>query len=236
MTRVALGAGPVFENIERPGGRRQRCLSTSDPIRLTDLPRAWTSGFDALVIAPVAGELDDSWALLGGPGPATAGGAGTSPLVALGWQGLLRRLEAGADVERIAPSPSALVRLARLVVVSHDDLVPGLEIGGLLSMLGPATTLVVTAAEARRPGHRGPRAPEMARRGIRGSTYPAIPSDGIVDPTGAGDVFLADDGRQGCSAPELGDPVLLAAAAASLAHRGPGPPWRSGPRSRSACA
>jgi sugar/nucleoside kinase (ribokinase family) len=220
VTRVALDAGPVFENLERPDGRRQRCLSAADPVELTDLPRAWTSGFDALVLAPVAGEIDDSWALLGGPGPATADGPGDSPLVALVWQGLLRRLEAGTDVERVAPAPSALLQLARLVVVSRDDLVEGLEIGGLVGLLGPSTTLVVTAAETGGQVIEA-RATRDGSRGVRGSTYPAIPSDGAVDATGAGDVFLA--AMVGAMLrPELGDPVLLAAAAASLTVEGPG--------------
>ena len=32
VTAVELETGPVFENIEAPGGRRQRCLSASTPI------------------------------------------------------------------------------------------------------------------------------------------------------------------------------------------------------------
>lgn len=220
VTRVALDSGPVFENIELPAGRRQRCVAVARSLELTDLPRAWTSGFDALVLAPVAGELDDSWAVLGEPGPDTPDGPATGPLVALGWQGLLRRLVPGATVSRVAPTPSAMVRASRLIVVSGDDLVPGLGVGDLLSLLGHSTTLVVTAAEAGGQVVEA-RVTRDGSRGMRGSTYPAIPSDGIVDPTGAGDVFLGAM-VAAMLRPGIGDPVLVAAAAASLSVEAPG--------------
>ena len=51
-----LESGPVFDNV------RHVLLSTSDRIPLTALPRRWTSGFDALVIAPVADEVGAEWA------------------------------------------------------------------------------------------------------------------------------------------------------------------------------
>lgn len=221
VTRVPLASGPVFENLELPTGRRQRCLAVSDPIELTDLPRAWTSGFDALVLAPVAGELDDTWAALAVPEPApTPDGSTAGPMVALGWQGLLRHLAPGMTVRRVGPTPSAIVRLARLIVVSGDDLIPGLGVRDLVSLLGPSTTLVVTAAAAggqvveARPTRDGSRA-------MRGATYPAIPADAVVDPTGAGDVFLGAM-VAAMLRPGIGDPVLVAAAASSLSVEAPG--------------
>src|SRR3954452_2058731 len=53
---VPLQSGPVFENIERPEGRRQRCLSASDHVRPDAVPAAWRQP-DALFLAPVAAEL-----------------------------------------------------------------------------------------------------------------------------------------------------------------------------------
>src|SRR5512143_480474 len=133
VTLAGLESSPAFENIETEGGRRQRCLAVSDPIPLTALPRSWTSGHDALVLAPVAGELDDTWALLAGDPD--------GPTVAVGWQGLLRALRAGSDVERVPPTASALLRAAALVVASREDFAPGTRYEHLVPLLGPAATL-----------------------------------------------------------------------------------------------
>jgi sugar/nucleoside kinase (ribokinase family) len=173
-----LRSGPVFENIEAPGGRRQRCLASSDPVLPSAAAPGWTDPsqvLDALFLAPVASELQDEWA--------TTLAAGS---VALGWQGLLRRLEAGRDVERRPPEPTALLQAATLVGASRDDLAPGTTSASLVNLLAPGATLVLTAGDA--GGlvvRRGTGTEATSRR------YPAIPSDGSVDPTGAGDVFLA---------------------------------------------
>jgi sugar/nucleoside kinase (ribokinase family) len=212
LTLAELPSGPVFENVETPVGRRQRCLSIAEPMALTTLPRAWTSGFDALVLGPVAGELDDSWALLAGTAP--------GPFVALGWQGLLRTLRAGADVQRVPPASSDLLGRADLVVASGDDFEPGIRPGNLLPFLAPSATLVLTAAEE--GGEILARDPSAAdRAAVVRSSYPAIPSDAAVDPTGAGDVFLAAM-VAACLVPGLGPAALVAAAAASLAVEAPG--------------
>ena len=204
-----LANGPVFENIEQPGGRRQRCLSVADAVDPATLPTDWRTN-DAVYLGPVAAELGREWATL------------LAPLVALGWQGLLRRLTAGTDVERVAPIPAPLLAVADLVGVSEDDVDPAVRLSDLVDLVRPGATLVVTRGErggtvliSRRP----------ARSILR--AYPAIPSNGVVDPTGAGDVFLAalvatviDGARLG--AEDLTARMTFAAAAGSLAVERPG--------------
>jgi sugar/nucleoside kinase (ribokinase family) len=209
VTRVELGSGPVFVNVETPAGRRQRCLSTADPIALTDLPRAWVSGFDALVLASVADELEDTWASL----------PSDESLVALSWQGLLRTLVAGHDVERRAPAPRPLLSRADLVVVSTDDLGSNARPGTVVPLVRPGATLVLTRGD--RGGSAFTRPTDGGRSALR--PYQAIPSDDVVDPTGAGDVLLAalvataiDRARLGMAS-SWTDRLRFAAAAASLA-------------------
>jgi hypothetical protein len=201
-----LDSGPVFDNV------RHILHATSDRVPLTALPRRWTSGHDGVLFAPVADELGEEWAALAtGEPPRVAG---------LGWQGLLRSLAAGNLVRPRPPSPSALVRSARLVVMSREDVVPGPPPEDLLSLLDPAATLVWTEGAdggvVLRPDAQGVR---VARR------YPAIPSDKLVDPTGAGDVFLAGMLAAWLTpslVPHESDDTTFAAAAASLVVEGPG--------------
>ena len=207
LTRLAHGA--VFENIEQPGGRRQRCLSVADPIAINALPAAWRAN-DAVLLGPVAAELGAEWATL------------SAPLMALGWQGLLRRLVAGADVERVAANAHPLLAIADLVGVSVDDVDGGVRLSELVDLVRPGATLVVTR------GDRGGTA-LVSRRPARSilRAYPAIPSNGVIDPTGAGDVFLAalvatviDGARLG--AEDLASRLTFAAAAGSIAVEGRG--------------
>jgi len=204
-----LAHGPVFENIEQPGGRRQRCLSIADALEPGALPREWGAS-DAVFLGPVAGELGGTWASL------------RAPLVVLGWQGLLRRLVVDADVKRIAPGPDPLLDAADIVGVSVDDVDAATKLSELVDMIRPGATVVVTRGDrggtvliSRRP----------ARSALR--AYPAIPSNGVVDATGAGDVFLAtlaataiDGSRLGAT--DLAARLTFAAAAGSLAVEGPG--------------
>ncbi|HUQ43855.1 MAG TPA: PfkB family carbohydrate kinase [Candidatus Limnocylindria bacterium] len=205
LVRAPLASGPVFDNVETPEGRRQRCIASSDPIPVTALPRAWTTGSYAVFLAPVASELGDDWA-----------GIASLTVVALGWQGLLRELRAGAEVQRVAPRASVLLSAANLVGVSREDLAPGTDPEALLRLLAPTVSLLVTA------GLEGGTAFSRAADGsIFREPYDAIPSDATADPTGAGDVFLA--AMLACRLdPALEDPVLFAAAAASLVVEGPG--------------
>lgn len=198
-----LDSGPVFDNV------RHLLHATADRIPLAAMPRHWASGQDALLIAPVADEIDEAWADL----PART--------VAVGWQGLLRKLVPGRAIERRPPAPGRLIRAASLVGVSREDLPPGAAPADLLGLLAPGATLAVTEGERggilvrNADGDR----PALERR------YPAIPSEGIVDPTGAGDVFLAamlGTMLQPSLLDARDDPTTLAAAAASLTVEGPG--------------
>jgi hypothetical protein len=197
-----LASGPVFDNV------RHILHATSDPVRLTHLPRLWMTGFDAVLLVPVAGEVGDEWAAMGGD----AGG----PPIALGWQGLLRTLAAGAVIEKAPPVRTALVAAATLISSSRDDFEPGTDPVAVAELLSPAASLVVTAAE---------RGGQVLTRGENGavltSRYPAITSDTVIDPTGAGDVFLATM-LAASLVPSLGVATTVAAAAASLTVEGPG--------------
>jgi hypothetical protein len=197
-----LAFGPVFDNV------RHILHSTSDHVPLTALPRRWTSGFDGLLLVPVAAEISDEWAAMPTGEPA--------PLVGLGWQGLLRHLVAGELVRPRPPLPSPVPAIADVAVVSRDDVAPGTTAEDLLALLRPGATLVWTE------GSDGGQVITRRTGGAAVATrYDAIPSDGTIDPTGAGDVFLASV-LAATLDPTLGEPLHVAAAAASLTVEGPG--------------
>jgi len=212
---VELEHGPVFVNIERPEGRLQLCRSHSDPLPVAAVPPAWRRA-PGWILAPVAAELPPDWAQL----PAD------DAFVAVGWQGLLRELEAGEPVRHVAPRPDPIIRRADLVGLSRDDVDRNVPLADLYGLLRRGASLAVTQ------GDRG----GLVAHGAHGNRdaalelrhYPAVPSHELVDPTGAGDVFLAAlaaarieprlvGGRIG-----QGFDLLLAAAAASLVLEGPG--------------
>jgi sugar/nucleoside kinase (ribokinase family) len=212
VRRVRLSTGPVFDNIERPDGRLQLCHHRSAAIPVDAVPAAWETS-PGWILAPVAAELSDGWAAV----PSSAA------FVALGWQGLLRRLVPGEPVRRIAPSATPIVRRADLVGVSRDDLEGDVSLEALHACLRPGASLVITRGD-----HGGLVADGSDDGALRLRHYPALPSHALVDPTGAGDVFLAAlaaariqprlvGGRLG-----QGFDLLLAAAAASLVLEGPG--------------
>jgi sugar/nucleoside kinase (ribokinase family) len=200
-----LARAPVFVNEERRGGRVQLCIEASDPLEPGRLPAGWESS--ALLLGPVAGELGPAWSEV----------PGSAAVVALGWQGLLRRVVAGERVERLPPEPHPFLDRADLVAVSGGDLGTHQRLSGLIDLMKPGATLVVTRGD--RGGtavtSNGPR-----RSGLR--AYPSIPADRVIDPTGAGDVFLATllatlvDGDR-LAASTWAERLGLAAAAASLA-------------------
>ncbi len=210
---VRLERGPVFENIDRREGRLQRCLGASDPVPPSALPAAW-AGAPAWLLNPVAGEVPDAWAAV----------PRDSALVALGWQGMLRRLVDGGWVERIHPAPSPILARADVVGVGADDLGGDVDVDALTALLRPGASLLLTR------GERGGLAVEVGAdgRAVRTRSWPAIPSAGVVDPTGAGDAFLA--GAFAARAePRLvggrfaaGWDLRLGAAAGSLACERPG--------------
>jgi sugar/nucleoside kinase (ribokinase family) len=214
---VPLASGPVFVNLERPNGRLQLCHSRSSPIPAEAARGEWAES-RAWILAPVAGELPDAW----------ADTPSSDAFVALGWQGLLRRLVPGEPVGRVAPSASAIVRRADLVGVSRDDVEGDASLDELYACLRPGASLVITRGDRGgllvdgTPGSASPRDTLRLRH------YPAIRSHAAVDATGAGDVFLASLAAARI-APRLvggrigqGTDLLLAAAAASLVLEGPG--------------
>ncbi len=171
LHRVPLEHGPVFENIERDGQRRQRWLSKSDPVPVAALPDEWR-GTRGWLLGPVAGEVGGEWAEVAAARP--------DACVAVGWQGLLREFAEEGWVKRVDPAPSPLVAAAGLACASVNDLAPGLGMAKLRGF-APRATVILTA------GVRG----GLALSGSHVHRYPAIRSQAVVDPTGAGDVFLA---------------------------------------------
>lgn len=215
---MPLDEGPVFRNGERPDGRVQTCLAPGRPLPIPTLPAAWLEA-PVWSLVPVADELGDAWAAVV---PAGA-------FLGLGWQGLLRELAADREVKRRPPAPSPLLARADLVGVSRHDLDPGTGLAGLLWLLRPGAELLVTDGPA------GGQVVHLGADGrIRTRIYLAIGATREVDPTGAGDVFLASllaatvrpatAGRT--SDPAIGrrEPLDLpfAAAAASFVVEAPG--------------
>jgi sugar/nucleoside kinase (ribokinase family) len=207
-----LERGPVFDNIERPEGRLQIAHSASDWLPPEAVPAEWR-GVGGWILAPVAAELADRWATLP---PSEA-------IVAVGWQGLLRLLTAGAEVRHVPPGPTPILARADLVGVSRDDLDRQIELADLCRALRPGATLAVTQGSA------GGVVVEVGPDGpVRMRHYPAAAPGPVVDPTGAGDVFLAALAASRML-PQLvggrlaqGFDLLLAAAAASLVLEAPG--------------
>lgn len=211
---VPLDEGPVFQNRETVTGRIQTCLAPGHRLPLPTLPAPWRAT-RAWSLVPVAGELGDAWAL---DLPADA-------FVSLGWQGLLRNLVADREVVRRAPIGSPFLARADLIGVSRHDLAPGTVVADLLRLLRPGADLIVTD---------GPVGGHVARLGSDGRArtrpYPAVDPDREVDPTGAGDVFLAAlvasivrpeaAGRDPRNRPRLD--LRFAAAAASFVVEAPG--------------
>ena len=209
---VPLDHGPVFVNLERPEGRLQLCVSRSDAVSVAMVPDEWRSA-GGWILAPVAAELPDDWAAV-----PTA-----EAIVAVGWQGLLRELIPGDPVRHVEPGPNPLIKRADLVGLSRDDVDPATTVGDLCRLMHEGATLAVTQ------GDHGGLVIEAGPGGAGHERYyPSVRSHAPVDPTGAGDVFLAAlaatrieprlvGGRVG-----VGVDLLLAAAAASLVLEGPG--------------
>jgi sugar/nucleoside kinase (ribokinase family) len=212
---VPLAHGPVFVNIERPEGRLQLCGDRSDQVPVASVPDAWRAA-PGWILAPVAAELPEAW----------AGVPADGALVAVGWQGLLRELEPGQPVRHVAPRPDPIIRRADLVGLSRDDVDRSVELADLYALLRRGASLAVTQGDHGGLVVHGAHGDHEAALELR--HYPAVPSHAAIDPTGAGDVFLAAlaaariapglvGGRIG-----QGFDLLLAAAAASLVLEGPG--------------
>jgi len=204
---VHLERSPVFDNVESATGRVQTCLEPGQPIHVDVLPDAFRPA-QAWLFAPVADELPEAWATVPPPGAT----------VAVGWQGLLRELSRGGRTQRRPPRPSSIIARADIVGVSRHDVDPQTPLGALWPLLKPGATLLVT--EGLLGGWRfivGGSDGRIERR-----RFPAISAGREVDPTGAGDVFLAAylAARAGSAlggSLRHGSDLRLAAAAASLA-------------------
>ena len=226
VVTVPLRHGPVFENVEAPGGRVQTVLEVADPLPVSAFPEDWRRA-PGWILAPVASELPPGWASLPLP----------EATVAFGWQGILRRLEPGERVLPLAPGPSDLLQRANITGVSRHDLLHDLSFDALRRLLGTPSELLLTSGDG--GGYLLELGREQSRRLVR---YPAVPNRGIVDPTGCGDVMLAAllaarvaalDTGAGHRSAEL----LIAATAASLNTEGlglDGVPTRAAIRARMA--
>jgi sugar/nucleoside kinase (ribokinase family) len=172
---VELEEGPIFRNRETPTGRIQSWPVHGRPLPVPDLPQAWWAA-RAWSLVPVASELNEAWA------SAVPEGA----FVGLAWQGLLRRQGPNQLTERMAPVGSALLDAADLVGVSRHDLAPDTPFGAVTGLLRPGSRLALT------DGHDGGRLIEVMADGrTHAQTWDAVLPEREVDPTGAGDVFLA---------------------------------------------
>jgi sugar/nucleoside kinase (ribokinase family) len=216
VIRVPLASGPVFEITESPSGRVLRCVATSSELSVLNVPRAWLAHGTPVFLGPVAGELGPEWAAIGGPGTE----------LALGWQGLLRRRQSNTPAERTAPARHALLDVATLVALSTEDAAAGAATESLAGFLPAGATLVRTDGERGGEVFDVPLASGGSAPGDAGGPpgawhYTAVPSDRVIDPTGAGDVFLAAMLAARID-PTLGPDVLVGAAAASLAVEAPG--------------
>ncbi|MGA2512293.1 MAG: PfkB family carbohydrate kinase [Candidatus Limnocylindrales bacterium] len=207
LRRVRLGRGPVFENIEAGGHRRQRWLSKSDVVPVSALPDEWR-GAAGWLLVPVAGEVGEEWAAearSSAPGGARVG---------LGWQGMLREFAGDGWVRSMSPRRGAVLAAAGLVCASVDDL-PRESTLEDLQRLAPDATVVLTA------GVGG----GFVMRGGKLRRYRALPAGNAPDPTGAGDVFLAALMVAWILTGELATAATLrfAAAAAACSVEGVGP-------------
>ncbi len=207
---VRLKAGPVFENLESDGIRVQHCLEPGDPLA-PHVPTAWRAA-PAWYIGPVADELPADWAAIPPPGV----------LVVVGWQGLLRNLPRDGTVTRRPPSAGPLLERAAIVGLSRRDVDADVGIDALAALLCPPATLLITDGAAG-----GTLTEVLADGEQRTRRYPALQAARVVDPTGAGDSFLA-----ALLAARLGHPLAgsgrhgsalrFAAAVASLVVEEPG--------------
>ncbi|HSL75882.1 MAG TPA: PfkB family carbohydrate kinase, partial [Candidatus Limnocylindrales bacterium] len=172
---VELPEGPIFHNIETPNGRRQVSMAAGVPVRPVELPSAWMAS-RSWSLVPVADEVPDDWVDV----------IPSDAIVGVAWQGMLRRMVPGGDVERIAPSDRAVLRRADLVGLSHLDVAKGTSLGELERFLHPGARLLITQG-----GHGGLLVTTGDDGPVEVLRYLPTPTDHEVDPTGAGDTFLA---------------------------------------------
>ena len=208
-----LREAPIFENRETTAGRVQTCHAVGVPLDVPSLPGSWLAA-RAWSLVPVAGEVGETWA--------TA--VPDAAYLSVGWQGMLRELVAGALVVRRRPTPSALLRRADLVGVSHHDVDPRTSLSELAGFIHPGADLLVTqGGDGGLLVHVGTGGPDEVLR------YLPTATEREIDPTGAGDTFLAALLASvlrpvivGRSRSRRSPDLRFAAAAGSLAVEGPG--------------
>lgn len=175
VLRVPLREGPIYHNVETPSGRVQTCVQPGVPLPIPAVPADWLAA-PGWSVVPVAGEIHDDWA------DVVPDGAH----VAVAWQGLLRDLRAGERVHHRAPHASRIVGRADLIGVSREDVALDIPLRTLWSLLKPGADLLITQGDQGglliRLREDGPA--ELLR-------YRSPASDAEIDPTGAGDTFLA---------------------------------------------
>ncbi len=159
-------ACPRFENVyPQGGGRHQTLHRAGEPIARDDVPAGLRA--DAVIAAPALDELDEF-------PPVEA------PLRVVSLQGALRWALPGRALRRAPYAPSrarALQPPGVIAVFSDEDADDPDALGAALSLRGPA---IVT---------RGARGAWLYRKGSR-LALPAFATR-AVDPTGAGDGFVA---------------------------------------------
>ena len=169
---VPLARGPVFDNRRTPTGRQQIAVAASDPLLVSHMPEDWSSPHSAL-LAPVAGELDEEWSTAFAP----------ATFVTLAAQGLLRRLHPGQEVLRLAFEHGPIIHRADAIALSREDVAAGAP--PIREWMRPTQLLLVTH------GKRGSLALTRTAGGLSGYFTPPLPQRKAVDPTGAGDTFIA---------------------------------------------
>lgn len=198
---VPAAATTTFVNTYGEDGRRaQRVLSAAPPLDPADLPPAWR-GPDLLILAPVLGELQVG----------AFAQAARARFVGLGVQGLVRALGPdGAVGPRRLDLDAASLAAVDAAVLGED------EARGdptLVSRLARAIPVVAFT--------HGERGCELVVRG-RTRRVGIHPACGVVDPTGAGDVFAAGLFLALSRGEDPLDAARLGAAAASIVVEGRG--------------
>ena len=172
---VPLAEGPIFHNVETPTGRVQTSVRVGAPLPIPEIPEAWLMA-PGWSVVPVAGEVTERWADV----------IPERAHLAVAWQGFLRDLAPGKRVARRPPQPSVILRRADLVGVSHHDVAPDTPLAALRDQLHPGADLLVT---------RGSEGGWLIHLATAGATeawrYLPTATAREVDPTGAGDTFLA---------------------------------------------